>query len=200
MPTKSAFRVNPQAAQSQALGQYVLEQSTNARARVMASKRLPLFAYIYANKGLKSARAGPEIKAILQSLPPVKTIHAGAVVCAAVFDEVSVEEAKALQAKQDKFSKANVVVLKNATQILHLQRVFAFAPVLTSKRSREHRDSDKWFQLNVGELAECNRRLAESIRGSAKNTQGEIARAHNPFDDIRWCAHHVHIMFTSCTH
>ena len=97
MPTKSAFRVNPLAAQSQAVGAYVLEQSTNTRACVMARKRLPLFAYIYANKGLASARAGPEIKAILQSLPQVNTIHAGAVVCAAVFNEVSVDEAKALQ-------------------------------------------------------------------------------------------------------
>jgi hypothetical protein len=164
-PTKSAFRVNPLAATSQSLGAYAIEQSTNMRARVVATNRLPLFTYIYANKGLVSARAGPEIKSILESLPPVCTIHAGAVVCAALFTEVSVAEAKELQAQADRTSNAKVVVLEHATQILHLQRVFAFKPVFTSKRPKHHRDSDKWFQLNAQELAECNRRLKKLVGG-----------------------------------
>ena len=111
-----------------------------------------------------SARAGTDIRTILDSLPVQTNIHTGAVVCAALFSEVSVAQAKVLQANKDKSTKANVVILNHATQILHLKRVFRFEPVFTKTRPRTHRDADKWFQLSDDELDTCNKRLDECMR------------------------------------
>ena len=190
-----------------------MEQSTNTRACAVARKRLPLFTYIYANKGLVSERAGPDIRAILQSLPEQKNIHTGAVVCAALFTEVSVEQAKVLQAKQDESTKANVVVLDHATQILHLQRVFSFKPVFTQKRPRYHRDADKWFQLSKVEQNKCNTRLDECMREENIHIESKYSssphRRHKSQSAclytlcphaLRSCAHDVHMHVIECAH
>ena len=156
LPGKSAFRVNPVAATCQALGTYVLEQST-AKKRAVAISNLPMFAYIYSNRGMKiSKNAHPDITTVLESLTKPKVIYTGAIVGAAIFWEVSVEKARRIVAAS---KHPNVVVLNNATQILHLSKVFPFKPVFIEKRPAPHRESDKRFQLFPHELAECNKRL-----------------------------------------
>ena len=106
LPGQSAFRVNPVAATCQALGTYVLEQSTSKK-RAVATKNLPMLTYVYANRGLISKNAHPDIVAILDSLPKPKIIHTGAIVCAAIFREVSIGEAQNIQAAA---GHSNVVV------------------------------------------------------------------------------------------
>lgn len=160
LPSKSAFRVNPIAANCQAVGTYVLEQSTASK-RAVATKNMPLFTYIYANKGMYSSRAHPDIQDILASLKKPQHVHCGAVVCAAVFCEVTVEEACLLQ--QAVPSNPHVRVLPHATQILHLRSVFPFAPVFTKRRPAKTRQSDKRFQLDADELATCHDRLRKCL-------------------------------------
>jgi hypothetical protein len=162
-PGTSAFRVNPYAAHCHANGSYVLEQSTASK-RVVAIKRLPLLTYIYASKTMVSKNMGDTVKEIIASLflgeTPVPKV--GCVVCAAIFEDVTLDVAQRKQGQT--VGHENVVVLQNATQYLYLSQVFPINPVFSAKRPPGERQCDRWFQLTPEELKECHKRLVATFK------------------------------------